>query len=111
MHPSRRRYALAALLAGPKQRTTMSGGGPDLPPPGSSAAWLARSVRDAEVAGSNPAFPTDKALVRALRKSSRLFARSRRARSVRDLRARDAVRDAHGTLHGLMYAHAITRVH
>ena len=25
---------------------------------GSSAAWLARSVRDAEVAGSNPAFPT-----------------------------------------------------
>ena len=37
----------------------MSGGGPDLPPPGSSAAWLARSVRDAEVAGSNPAFPTD----------------------------------------------------
>jgi hypothetical protein len=26
--------------------------------PGSSAAWLARSVRDAEVAGSNPAFPT-----------------------------------------------------
>ena len=28
-------------------------------PPGSGAAWLARSVRDAEVAGSNPAFPTD----------------------------------------------------
>ena len=27
-------------------------------PTGSSAAWLARSVRDAEVAGSNPAFPT-----------------------------------------------------
>src|SRR6516164_3213037 len=26
--------------------------------PGSSAAWLARSVRDAEAAGSNPAFPT-----------------------------------------------------
>ena len=25
---------------------------------GSSAAWLARSVRDAEAAGSNPAFPT-----------------------------------------------------
>ncbi len=27
---------------------------------GSSAAWLARSVRDAEAAGSNPAFPTRK---------------------------------------------------
>jgi len=28
-------------------------------PTGSSAVWLARSVRDAEAAGSNPAFPTE----------------------------------------------------
>ena len=28
------------------------------PSTGSSAAWLARSVRDAEAGGSNPPFPT-----------------------------------------------------
>jgi hypothetical protein len=38
---------------------------------GSSAAWLARSVRDAEAAGSNPAFPTRKWLVRVLERGWR----------------------------------------
>jgi hypothetical protein len=61
--------------------------------------------RDAEVAGSNPAFPTEKVLVRALRKPSRPTSRSRRARSVRDLRARRAcarrARHAHDSAQAL----------
>ena len=39
-----------------------------LPGPGSSAAWLARSVRDAEAGGSNPPFPTHKRPGQSLQK-------------------------------------------
>ena len=62
----RLRKAARALLAGERyeEADARNGLGPpggvryDRPSTGSSAAWLARSVRDAEVAGSNPAFPT-----------------------------------------------------
>jgi prevent-host-death family protein len=80
----------------------MSGGGADLPPPGSSAAWLARSVRDAEVAGSNPAFPTTtkspgKSVTQDLPSHLSKPPCAIRARSTRTTRARHAVRHAHDT--------------
>ena len=65
LDPIRLRKAVAALLAGGDlarhQLHPRPGGSAvrvGLPGPGSSAAWLARSVRDAEAGGSNPAFPT-----------------------------------------------------